>query len=179
MGCVVLTAKHHDGYCLFDSAHTDFSLPRSRAKRDVVAELQRSCAERGLKMGCYYSPRDWDHPDYMPYEHFDQPGPRYGGCFGFSRNKATGPIDMYGLKPGYAVTADDFHDCGCIACTNNLPLAPRATPVGDLQKYLSYYHAQRSMSCCCAMIPRCCGSMAATSLATRGSSPTCGSCGPT
>ncbi len=143
MGYVVLTAKHHDGFCLYDSAHTRFSLRHARAGRDALAELQHSCSARGLKLGCYYSPRDWDHADYMPYQAFAKPGPRYGGRFGFPRNALTGAIDMFGEKPEYVLTPDDFHDCGCQACIAGLPLTTRATaPPVDVQRYLAYYHAQ-------------------------------------
>ena len=64
MRYAVLTAKHHDGFCLFDSAHTDFTSPRSPAGRDLVAEFCAACREEGLRVGLYYSLPDWAHPGY-------------------------------------------------------------------------------------------------------------------
>jgi len=54
----VLTAKHHDGFCLWDSKYTDYDVSRSSFKGDVVAEYAKAFRERGLKVGLYYSIRD-------------------------------------------------------------------------------------------------------------------------
>ena len=62
---VVITAKHHDGFCLFDSALTDWtSVAATPFGRDAVAEVAAACAEHGLRFGIYYSQsQDWHHPD--------------------------------------------------------------------------------------------------------------------
>ncbi|MFQ3670299.1 MAG: alpha-L-fucosidase [Verrucomicrobiia bacterium] len=60
----VLTTKHHDGFCLFDSALTDYTAPRSAAGRDLVAEWVEAVRGEGLAVGLYYSLVDWHHPDY-------------------------------------------------------------------------------------------------------------------
>ncbi len=60
----VLTAKHHDGFCLFDSALTDFKATRAAARRDLVREWVDAVRTEGLSVGLYYSLVDWDHPDY-------------------------------------------------------------------------------------------------------------------
>lgn len=52
---VVLTTKHHDGYCLFDSAYTDFNSAKMSPGRDITAELTEAVREAGLRMGLYYS----------------------------------------------------------------------------------------------------------------------------
>lgn len=65
MKYMVLTAKHHDGFCLFDSQFTDFTAPRSAARRDFVAEYVVACREAGLGVGLYLSVKDWDFPAYF------------------------------------------------------------------------------------------------------------------
>ena len=64
MKYAVMTAKHHDGFCLFDSAVTDYSTARGTAKRDFVREFVEAFRGEGLKVGLYYSLLDWHHPDY-------------------------------------------------------------------------------------------------------------------
>ena len=64
MRYAVLTTKHHDGFCLFDSKLTDFTSMHAPAHRDIVREFTDACREEGLKVGLYYSLLDWHHPDY-------------------------------------------------------------------------------------------------------------------
>ena len=64
MKYAVLTAKHHDGFCLFDSALTDFKAPNTPCGRDLVREFVEAFRAEGLKVGLYYSLLDWHHPDY-------------------------------------------------------------------------------------------------------------------
>lgn len=54
----IITAKHHDGFCLWDTEYTEHSVMNSPLKRDIVAELAASCEKYGIKMGIYLSP--WD-----------------------------------------------------------------------------------------------------------------------
>ncbi len=67
MKYAVLTAKHHDGFCLFDSALTDYSTMHNGWGRDVVAEFLAAFRARGLRVGLYYSLLDWHHPDYPAF----------------------------------------------------------------------------------------------------------------
>ena len=67
MGYVVMTAKHHDGFCLFDSALTDFKSTNTPFGRDAVAEFVSAVRAEGLKVGLYFSLIDWHHPDYPHY----------------------------------------------------------------------------------------------------------------
>lgn len=67
MKYAVLTAKHHDGFCLFDSALTDYKCTNTRAGRDLVREYLEAFRAEGLKVGLYYSLLDWHHPDYPAY----------------------------------------------------------------------------------------------------------------
>ena len=67
MKYAVLTAKHHDGFCLFDSQYTDFKSTNTPFGRDIVREYVEAFREEGLKVGLYYSLLDWHHPDYPHY----------------------------------------------------------------------------------------------------------------
>lgn len=67
MKYVVMTAKHHDGFCLYDSAYTDFKSTNSPAGRDFVREYLEAARERGLRAGLYFSVIDWRHPDFPHY----------------------------------------------------------------------------------------------------------------
>ena len=64
MKYAVLTAKHHDGYCLFDSKLTDYKLSTRFDERDLVREFLDAFRAEGLKVGLYYSIIDWHHTDY-------------------------------------------------------------------------------------------------------------------
>ncbi|MFD2874265.1 alpha-L-fucosidase [Mucilaginibacter ximonensis] len=65
MKYAVLTTKHHEGFCLFDSKYTDYKAPNTLAKRDLVKEYVDAFRAQGLKVGFYYSLLDWHHPDYV------------------------------------------------------------------------------------------------------------------
>lgn len=67
MKYAVLTAKHHDGFCLFDSAYTDYKCTNTKAGRDLVREFVDACRAEGIKAGLYFSIIDWHHPDYPKY----------------------------------------------------------------------------------------------------------------
>jgi alpha-L-fucosidase len=69
MRYLVFTSKHHDGFSMFDSKLTDYKITNSPFKRDVVKELADACHKAGLKLGYYYSPVDWHHPDYRTANH--------------------------------------------------------------------------------------------------------------
>jgi len=69
MKYLVFTSRHHDGFSMFDSAVSDYKITNSPFKRDVVRELADACHEAGLKVGWYYSPPDWHHPDYRTENH--------------------------------------------------------------------------------------------------------------
>jgi alpha-L-fucosidase len=64
MRYAVLTAKHHDGFCLFDSALTDYKISARFGGRDLVREFLDAFRAEGLRVGLYYSLIDWHHPDY-------------------------------------------------------------------------------------------------------------------
>ena len=66
MRYAVLTAKHHDGFCLFDTATTDFNSVTA-CGRDLVREYLDAFRAEGIRVGLYYSLLDWHHPDYPHY----------------------------------------------------------------------------------------------------------------
>jgi len=63
MRYMVLTAKHHDGFCLFDSAYTNYTSVKTAAKRDFVKEFVDACRNEGLGVGLYITVRDWSYPE--------------------------------------------------------------------------------------------------------------------
>ena len=66
MKYIVITSKHHDGFCMFDSKETDFDIMSTPFKRDVLKELSDACARQGMTLCFYHSIMDWHHPDYLP-----------------------------------------------------------------------------------------------------------------
>ena len=64
MKYVVLTAKHHEGFCLFDSKFTDYKATNTPFGKDIIREYVDALRAEGLKVGFYYSLIDWHHPDY-------------------------------------------------------------------------------------------------------------------
>ncbi|NLY73255.1 MAG: alpha-L-fucosidase [Tissierellia bacterium] len=67
MKYAVMTAKHHDGFCLFDSKLTDYKATNTKAARDLVKEYIEAFRAEGLKVGLYYSVIDWHHQDFPHY----------------------------------------------------------------------------------------------------------------
>jgi len=65
MKYVVLTTKHHEGFCLFDTKLTDYCATKMGPKRDIITEYVESVRAEGLKVGFYFSLMDWHHADGM------------------------------------------------------------------------------------------------------------------
>lgn len=65
MQYMVLICKHHDGFAQFDSKLTDYKITASPYGRDIVKQFAEACHKHGMKLGLYYSTRDWYHPDYL------------------------------------------------------------------------------------------------------------------
>ncbi len=65
MKYMVLTTRHHDGFCLFDSQVSDFTSVKTAAKRDFVADYVKAARKAGMKVGFYYSLLDWRFPGYF------------------------------------------------------------------------------------------------------------------
>lgn len=63
MKYLVITTKHHDGFCMFDSTYTDYDIMSTPFKRDIMREISDACRKYDLKIGWYHSIWDWHHPD--------------------------------------------------------------------------------------------------------------------
>lgn len=97
MKYMVMTTRHHDGFCLFDSKASNFTSTKSAAKRDFIAEYVEACRAEGLKVGLYYSPKDWRFPGYFfPELYHDSAVALKEQCWAQIRELMTnyGPIDM-------------------------------------------------------------------------------------
>ncbi|MCD6347139.1 MAG: alpha-L-fucosidase [Bacteroidales bacterium] len=70
----VITAKHHDGFTMFDSEYTDYDIMNTPIKRDLLKEMELACEDQGVMFGTYYSVLDWHHPDYTT-RYRDDPRP--------------------------------------------------------------------------------------------------------
>jgi len=99
MKYLVLTSKHHDGFCLWPSKYTDYHIGNTPFKRDVMKELSEACRENGIRFCTYHSICDWYHPDYP----LGSPGgrtvkpthnmPRY---YQYLKNQTKEIVDNYG-----------------------------------------------------------------------------------
>ncbi len=69
---IVITSKHHDGFCLFDSRFTDHDIMKAKYGRDILAMLAAACKKAGMPLGFYYSIMDWHHPDYLPRRNWEK-----------------------------------------------------------------------------------------------------------
>jgi alpha-L-fucosidase len=61
---MVFTTKHHDGFCMFDSAYTNYKITNSPYGKDIVQQLSTACKEADMPLGFYYSPPDMHHPAF-------------------------------------------------------------------------------------------------------------------
>lgn len=66
MKYIVITSKHHDGFCLFDSKYTEWDVMSTPFKRDIMQELSDACRRQGVVFSTYHSIMDWHHQDYLP-----------------------------------------------------------------------------------------------------------------
>jgi alpha-L-fucosidase len=75
MKYVVLSAKHHEGFCLWDSKHTDYKVTNTPYGKDLIKPFVDAFRAEGIRIGFYYSLLDWHHPDF-PYDRFHPHGPQ-------------------------------------------------------------------------------------------------------
>lgn len=64
MKYVVITTKHHEGFCLFDSKYTEYKATNTKAGRDLLREAVDAFRAEGIRIGFYYSLLDWNHPEF-------------------------------------------------------------------------------------------------------------------
>jgi alpha-L-fucosidase len=124
MRYVVLTTKHHDGFCMWPTATTDFHIGNTRYGGDLVGEYVEATRAAGLHVGLYYSLADWHHPDYpaftdemgpYPFIAYPRPGDEAWGRFTDTmfeqlRELLTGygPIDLLWFDGGWERTAEEW-----------------------------------------------------------------------
>lgn len=99
MKYVVLTTKHHDGFCLWDTKQNEYNIMRSPFGRDVVKELAAACREGGIRFGTYHSVCDWWHADYplgSPGGKTQKPNPDLGRYVTYLRAQVTELVKNYG-----------------------------------------------------------------------------------
>jgi alpha-L-fucosidase len=65
---VIVIAKHHDGFHMWDTKYSDFKITNTPFGRDYLKEVADACHRAGMRFGIYYSQRDWYHPDYAPID---------------------------------------------------------------------------------------------------------------
>ena len=69
MKYVVFTAKHHDGFSMYDTKYYDYKVTNAPIGRDLLKELVDAFRAEDIRIGLYYSLIDWHHPDFLVTEH--------------------------------------------------------------------------------------------------------------
>ena len=122
---VVLTSRHHAGYSMFHTEHSDFSIQHSPYEKDIVREFVDAIRSEGLRVGLYYSLPDWHHSDYPAFEESDKPyrdlecrrpSPEaWQRYIGYLKGQLTelltnyGPIDLLWFDGEWERTAEEWH----------------------------------------------------------------------
>ncbi len=98
MKYIVAVAKHHDGFHMWDTAHSDFKITNSPFGRDYLKELADACRRANMPFGVYYSQRDWHHQAYQPLDPAitaPSPAPPYWKALGDASRRAGPRHDTY------------------------------------------------------------------------------------
>ncbi len=96
MRYITFVAKHHDGFCLWDSKYTGFDSKDYPMNRDFVAELASVCRKRGMPLYIYYSLGiDWTHPYFIPRELYNSARPDYAATPGYLKYRKPEDFEEY------------------------------------------------------------------------------------
>lgn len=100
MKYMVITSKHHDGFCLYNSKYTDFDIKSTPYQDDILKKLANACHKEGIKICWYYSIMDWHHPDYLPRRDWETnrstKGSDYFEYYTYMKNQLQELVDNYG-----------------------------------------------------------------------------------
>ncbi|OPZ87718.1 MAG: Alpha-L-fucosidase [bacterium ADurb.Bin429] len=99
MKYLVITAKHADGFCLWPSQFTDYTISKTPFKRDIIKELSMACKRHGIQFCVYYCITDWYHPDYplgSPGGRSEKPNPNMPRYLEFVKHQTEELITKYG-----------------------------------------------------------------------------------
>jgi alpha-L-fucosidase len=99
MNYLVLTSKHHDGFCLWNTRFTDYNIINTPFRRDVIKELAVACRKQGITFCTYHSICDWHHPDYpldSPGGRSKKPTPNLDRYNEYLKNQVAELIQKYG-----------------------------------------------------------------------------------
>lgn len=119
MEYLCFTTKHHDGFCLWDTAYTDYKVTNSPFGRDIVGMLADACHKRGIPFGVYYSIPDWHYKHYPAQgRHHEMFGPRAGDEPDFDRYVAYMENQVRELMTGYGEISQLFWDINVIEYDN-------------------------------------------------------------
>lgn len=98
MKYLTITARHHDGFCLWPTKYTGYNIANTPYRKDILRALQVACKKQGIKFCIYYSVLDWHHPDYPIHSaHNSQADPNsdMGKYFTFMKNQLRELIEQY------------------------------------------------------------------------------------
>ena len=99
MKYLVITSKHHDGFCIWPSKYTDYHIGNTPFKRDVLKELSSACKKHGIQFCTYHSICDWYHPDYpmgSPGGSTEKPNHNMPRYYQYLKNQTKEIINNYG-----------------------------------------------------------------------------------
>jgi alpha-L-fucosidase len=111
MRYMVMTTKHHEGFCLFHTQYTDYNAVQRGPKRDLVAEFVEAARAEGLRVGFYYSLMDWHHPDGARCKHDESARKRFVEfTHGIVRELMTnyGKIDIMWYDVNWPLTPEEW-----------------------------------------------------------------------
>ncbi|MGQ9680927.1 MAG: alpha-L-fucosidase [Anaerolineae bacterium] len=111
MRYMVMTSKHHEGFCLFDTRQTEYNAVRHGPGRDLVAEYVEAARAEGLRVGFYYSLMDWHHPDGARCKHDEAARRRFlDFTHGVVRELCTnyGKLDILWYDVNWPLTAEEW-----------------------------------------------------------------------